>query len=399
MLPGDQQDKIITEGKAKIFFPKNVFYNPVQEFNRDMSIAVTSQVIATMISSDKDEQKNANEVDGSKVNQKVKQIRILEALAATGLRSIRFALEIPHVTEIVANDFDEKAVEYIRRNAAENGVYHLIKPSFADASMLMYQSRKFSDRFQVIDLDPYGSPTPFLDAAIQSIADGGLLSVTCTDMAVLCGNSPEKCHSNYGSVALKSRFCHELALRILLRSIESHANRYSRYISPLLSISVDFYCRVFVRISTSQQAVKQSASKLSHVFHCTGCGSFHLQRLCEKVRTGEKESNFKFIPSSATVVEGACKNCLGRHVLGGPIWSDPIHDPEFVEELLLTLEKRKNEFKTSERMIGILTVIKEELQQHPLYYDMDNICATLHCKNPGFVPLRCMIQYYETLSL
>lgn len=31
----------VTEGKATILFPKNneVFYNPVQEFNRDMSIA------------------------------------------------------------------------------------------------------------------------------------------------------------------------------------------------------------------------------------------------------------------------------------------------------------------------------------------------------------------------
>ena len=34
---------------------------------------------------------------------------------------------------------------------------------------------------------PYGTAAPFLDAAVQSIADGGLLAVTCTDLAVLCG--------------------------------------------------------------------------------------------------------------------------------------------------------------------------------------------------------------------
>lgn len=54
--------------------------------------------------------------------------------------------------------------------------------------MAMYQNRHHTDRFTIIDLDPYGSPTPFLDAAVQSIADGGLLCITCTDMAVLCGN-------------------------------------------------------------------------------------------------------------------------------------------------------------------------------------------------------------------
>jgi tRNA (guanine26-N2/guanine27-N2)-dimethyltransferase len=51
----------------------------------------------------------------------------------------------------------------------------------------MYNHRSFEDRFDVVDLDPYGSPAVFLDGAVQSVKDGGLLLVTCTDMAVLCG--------------------------------------------------------------------------------------------------------------------------------------------------------------------------------------------------------------------
>jgi tRNA (guanine26-N2/guanine27-N2)-dimethyltransferase len=47
----------------------------------------------------------------------------------------------------------------------------------------------------VVDLDPYGSASPFIDAAIGSIADGGLLCVTCTDLAVLAGSQyPEKAY-------------------------------------------------------------------------------------------------------------------------------------------------------------------------------------------------------------
>ncbi len=38
----------------------------------------------------------------------------------------------------------------------------------------MYGHRRAENRFHVIDLDPYGSPTPFLDAAVQSVADGGM---------------------------------------------------------------------------------------------------------------------------------------------------------------------------------------------------------------------------------
>ncbi len=49
------------------------------------------------------------------------------------------------------------------------------------------------------------------------------------------------------------------SLRIILASIESHANRYKRYIVPVLSCSIDFYCRVFVLVYTSAYEVKKSA--------------------------------------------------------------------------------------------------------------------------------------------
>ena len=35
----------------------------------------------------------------------------------------------------------------------------------------MYQSR--DRRFDVVDLDPYGAPTLFIDAAVQAVKDGG----------------------------------------------------------------------------------------------------------------------------------------------------------------------------------------------------------------------------------
>lgn len=104
--------------------------------------------------------------------------------------------------------------------------------------------------------------------------------VTCTDVAILCGNYSEVCHAKYGSISLKTKSCHEMvinltkfetnffllvmlkkfqALRIVLRSLESHANRYGRYIVPLLSLSIDFYVRLFVQVFTSPSKVKESA--------------------------------------------------------------------------------------------------------------------------------------------
>ena len=70
-----------------------------------------------------------------------------------------------------------------------------------------------------------------------------------------------------------------MALRIVLQSIESHANRYGRYIVPLLSLSIDFYVRLFVRVYTGQKQCKKSTSKLGYVYQCTGCETINTQPL------------------------------------------------------------------------------------------------------------------------
>lgn len=124
----------------------------------------------------------------------------------------------------------------------------------------MYLSTAPSQRFTIVDLDPYGGPNKFLDGAVQCIEDGGILLVTATDMAVLAGNTPEACIVKYGVVPLRTKACHEMALRILLRTIETQANRYGRYIKPLLSVSVDFYIRVVVRVFTGQFECKESST-------------------------------------------------------------------------------------------------------------------------------------------
>lgn len=89
-------------------------------------------------------------------------------------------------------------------------------------SDLMYRHRLSRSRFDVVDIDPYGSAAPFIDAAVQSVADGGLLLVTCTDMAVLAGQRHETCFYKYGGVPLKSDFCHEMVFSKLFQIPRHH---------------------------------------------------------------------------------------------------------------------------------------------------------------------------------
>lgn len=140
-----------------------------------------------------------------------------------------------------------------------------------DATVLMYENRYNNQNFDVIDLDPYGSASIFLDGAVQAVSNGGLLCVTCTDMTSLAGTFPESCFAKYGSMPLKGSYKHEMSLRILLHSIESAANRYKRHIVPWLSLSVDFYVRVFVRIYDSPIEVKNASLKRFMLYQSTQC--------------------------------------------------------------------------------------------------------------------------------
>lgn len=67
-----------------------------------------------------------------------KGLHILEALSATGLRSIRYAKEVSGVKGIIANDISINAVEDIKRNIYQNKVEDLVVPSNDDAVYYIY---------------------------------------------------------------------------------------------------------------------------------------------------------------------------------------------------------------------------------------------------------------------
>merc|ERR1711894_704993 len=201
---------------------------------------------------------------------------------------------------------------------------------------------------------------------------------------ISAGNSPETCYTKYGAIPLKSKACHEMALRIVLQCVESHANRYGRYIAPVLSLSIDFYVRIFVRVFSSQKTCKKSTSKLGHAYQCTGCESFQIQPLGLLIPAEDGTNNFKYKLPTGPPMSNPCKYCDHQFQMGGPFWIAPIHDNIFVEQLLQNLENKidmnstemcENKFGTFDRMIGMLTVAGEELPDHPFYYAQDRLCS------------------------
>lgn len=373
---------IVKEGKAEILFPKkeDVFYNPVQQFNRDLSTAsirAWSELYGEPLLNKK------RKLDSEEPKPEVKPyINILEALSATGLRAIRYAKEIPNVKQIVANDFSEEAVNSINRNIKYNGVESILKSNKGDANAYMYESKSKSTLFHVIDLDPYGTATPFIDAAIQNVANEGLLLVTCTDLAVLAGNGyPEKCFALYGGTNLTGDAVHESALRLVLHMIGTTAAKYKKTIEPLLCLSIDFYVRLFIKVKTQPIEVKKLASKTMISYVCSGCGSYHNQPLGK--HTIRENGSGKYGLAQGPPVGPHCSYCGFTNHLTGPMYSGPLHNKDFIRKVLDINENQLTDeiYGTRKRIEGMLTLALNELDE-PFYFKPERIASVVKCQVP-----------------
>jgi len=318
--------------------------------------------------------KAEEERDDNDKGPKVGTFRILDALSATGLRALRYAKEIPEVTSVIANDLSEPATTSIRLNILHNELGKTVHATTGNALTHMYRvaagnQYRLPDgqfaKYDVIDLDPYGTAAPFLDAAVQALCDGGLLCVTCTDSGVFASvGYPEKTFSQYGGLSIKGTQSHEAGLRLILHTIATSAARYGIAIEPLLSLSIDFYARVFVRIRRSAAEVKFLAGKTMLVYNCDqGCGAWTTQFLAQnKVKKDKKDGVFyKFTLGQAPSASPNCEHCGFKTHLSGPMWGGPLHNPHFIQRVLDLLPSLSAEtYATIPRIEGMLSTALEE---------------------------------------
>jgi tRNA (guanine26-N2/guanine27-N2)-dimethyltransferase len=404
----------------------SVFYNPIQQFNRDLSVlaikahsehvlalrkraAERRQERAAHKATNGNSKKRKRDDEGQEgqreksppenngVNEDVavadaspsapveqsetvptgpksSPFQILDALSATGLRALRYAKEIPFATRIVSNDLSPSAIDSIKVNIRYNGLEHIIQPNLGDARFYMYSllGKQKTDsngvnvgKFDVIDLDPYGTAAPFLDAAVQGINDGGLLCVTCTDAGVFASAGyPEKTFSLYGGLPVRGAHNHEAALRLIINAIATSAARYGLSVEPLLSLSIDYYVRLFVRVYRSPAEVKYLSDNTMILYNCdSGCGAWTTQPLSNtKTKVGKNEQVFhNHVIAQAPVASRHCDHCGSKTHLGGPMWAGPLHNPHFVHRILNMLPSLdRGVYKTVDRIEGMLTTALEE---------------------------------------
>jgi tRNA (guanine26-N2/guanine27-N2)-dimethyltransferase len=354
----DFPTEIVEEGKAKILVPKlkafiklpseyvpskaPVFYNPVMELNRDLAVL-------------------ALQVYQRTVNH---EISVCEPLASCGIRGIRFATEVEGVQKVLINDISEKASQLAMYNVQMNGLGKRVTVKNDDANFLLAHYGAPRKRFDAIDIDPFGSPVPYLDSAIRALRNGGLLALTATDMAPLCGVHPKACIRKYGGKPLRTEYCHELAVRLLAGCVAITAAKYDVGISVLFSHSTDHYIRVYATAKYGAKKADESIRNMGYILHCFKC--FHRETINGKLPM----ENF-----------GKCSECGSKLNFAGPLWLAKISDRKFCE--LMGEEFRQKDFRFKRRIGKILALITGETEAPVTYYVVDKLCDALTLPVPS----------------
>jgi tRNA (guanine26-N2/guanine27-N2)-dimethyltransferase len=343
----------ITEGRVSFYIPDTaeketnfvktpVFYNPLMELNRDISLLVV-QVFQ---------------------EEKQRQIRFCEPLTGCGIRGIRIALEIPDIQQIYLNDKNKFAYELTRENIRVNEVEDRVFVFNEDANLFLDKHAANGNRFDVIDIDPFGAPVAFIDSSVRALRKKeSLLCVTATDMAPLCGVYPDVSLRKYGGYSLKTKYCHEIAVRLLLGCIVRIAARFSIGTQVKFVHSTDHYIRVYVETDHGDTKADISLQELGYVLHCFSCSYRELVR------------------GITTHLVQFCPNCNSVLSIGGPLFAGKLFDKSFCEEMKSEAEKRQFD-ETKKRVTRLLERIIEEAEGPPLYYDIHSLCNELSIRVP-----------------
>ena len=126
-----------------------------------------------------------------------------------------------------------------------------------------------SRRFGAVDLDPFGSPAPFTDAACRSAVR--YLFVTATDTAPLCGAHLRAGMRRYFARPMNTEYHAEVGLRILLGFVARELVKYDRGLVPLCCFAREHFVRLHLGLAEGAAAGDATLARIGYVHQCRRC--------------------------------------------------------------------------------------------------------------------------------
>jgi len=355
----DFPTEVVKEGKTSVVVPKlkayvkevweyapskaPVFYNPAMELNRDLAV-LTLQTYQRKMG---------------------KEISVCEPLAGCGIRSVRFAMEVEGVRKVVVNDINPQAAKLAKLNVERNKLTEQVSVTNEDANLLLSRYAARRKRINFVDVDPFGSPVPYMDSAVRALRNGGLLALTATDMAPLCGVHPKACVRKYGGKPLRTSYCHELAVRLLAGCLTMTAAKHEIGVEVIFSHSTDHYVRAYAVVHHGAKQSDKSVRKMGHILHCFTC----LHREMSKGMFSPRRQD--------------CVECDSKLNAAGPLWLGKIFDEEFCA--LMEEEVAGMNLGQEKKIHKLLSLARIEAEAPVTYYAVDKVCDKLNIRTPPLI--------------
>ncbi len=331
---------IITEGKAKIAVPVSkklssdmpVFYNPVMRSNRDITLALMAAAAKKY---------------------GMRKWSVADPMAATGIREIRMLLELGtgKFDSIALNDYSSAATALIKKNLRLNGIKSKkIAVTENEANKFLLNNRPVS----YMEVDPFGYPGTFLDAAVRRTWHNGILAVTATDTSALSGSAVAACQRKYLAMPLRNGFMHETGVRILIRLVQMFGAVHEKALTPIFSYSKEHYMRAFFLCKEGAGRADEVIRQHKEILYCGKC--------CER-RIRKSYDTYQ------------CDSCKGKMVAAGPLWAGKLFDAELAAAMAAGAAKNKN---IDEKTKEFLRVVAEEAKYEEKcglgFYTIENVC-------------------------
>jgi tRNA (guanine26-N2/guanine27-N2)-dimethyltransferase len=311
---------------TKVLSKMPAFFNPAAKLNRDLSLLAYRAFASS---------------SGKKKT-------FADSFTGIGARALRVAVEVPQIEQVYGNDINSVAIESAKEAAKLNSVADRCHFSIDEVCKFLLRGDRRGDRYFIVDLDPFGTPAKHIDCMLRSTLDGGLVSITATDTAVLCGVYPKVCLRRYYGRPLNNSYGNETAIRLLLSLVALTSSRLDLAIKPLFVHAVLHYLRIYAKVSVSSSQANDVYDNIGYIMHCFQCGH----------RFNGKEYE-----------KGKCELCNSTLTIGGQLWTGPLHDKEFINKML--------EQEPDRRCKKTLEAAAEEASEIPYYFRADEISSKL----------------------
>ena len=325
-------------GKPGRYIPMDlpIFYNPNMEINRDLSLL-------------------AIQVYSELYDIPLHEIYYIEALAGTGIRGFRAINELGPIN-VILNDINPLCCRFMQFNSRffpPQARSHVTMLNH-DASYLLCQIKYWIRPMDIVDIDPFGTPAPYIDPAMRALKrKHGMLLVTATDTAALIGKFEKSCLRKYGSWLSPTLFSGEIGVRALVYYIFKISTKYGVGLKPIFGMFFGGFIKAgFISIPGRKNA----------------------DRLWRRVGwISVRDQN-------VDIVDLHSPKPPGSKILG-PLWIGELFDANYMNEaikLLPNLPISPNSKKKLER------IFRSEVNVYwiPFYYNLEYIASSLRIPTP-----------------